>query len=702
MFKGFSLYGLLFVFLFLADRSNIAQAQNYVPNPSFENYTNCPTGNSQYYQATPWTRPSGSLTTPDYFNACVTTGSGCGYVDVPNNFGGSVTAYQGNAYMGLLSYYTGCPNCREYIVAPLTAPLVSGTTYMVKMRVRRAPNSRYATDRIGLYISNGAPSQPSNQPISTVTPQIQSFGVLLNTATWSLISGTYTAVGGENSITIGNFYDNSNTTVVNTGPSAGTCALVTAAAYYYIDSVSIRVYQPTQQLLVSNDTVICVGDSATIWATGDGPYWWANSNTPTVSFSTDSTLKVAPNATTTYIVNSANAYDSVTVTVLPGPPMVLFGAGPQICPGDLIHLDAHNPGDQYLWNTGDTTQVIPVTQQGWYSVTVTNLCGSDNDSVFVTVLPPPPVVSLGNDTTVCAGQPVTLDAGNPGQSFMWSTGDTTQSITTTGSGLFKVVVSNDCGADSSIITITHDIPVIDAGRDTCVCLGEPLTLNATGGFVSYSWSPGTALSDSTIPNPTAVFSNSLTLTVSVTNARGCTASDDVDICIYPWPSVDAGQDLTIIIGDFIQLNASGAMNYIWSPSTAMDNNNVPNPTVNPTETIVYYVTGTDANGCTNMDSVVVNVDIPGEKFWVPTGFTPNNDGVNDLFILSSNTYLTLLELSVYNRWGQQVFTTNDINSGWDGTYNGAEQAIGNYIFRVVVENYFGEIITRSGNVTLLR
>ena len=109
----------LFILIYFFTQAGFAQ--NLAPNPSFEIYNNCPTGNSQLINnVPPWDNPSGSGVTPDYFNACVTGLTGCNNVGVPVNFAGNITAFDGVAYPGIIGYYTSCPNCREYIQAPLT------------------------------------------------------------------------------------------------------------------------------------------------------------------------------------------------------------------------------------------------------------------------------------------------------------------------------------------------------------------------------------------------------------------------------------------------------------------------------------------------------------------------------------------------------------------------------------------------------
>lgn len=216
-------------------------AQNLAPNPSFETITSCPPGNSGISSgyAPPWNRPPGSITTPDLFHSCGTVGIACSNINVPgNNYGGTSAAFDGVAYAGILTYYTACTNCREYIHAPLVSAMVAGTSYEVRMRVKLAPLSRYATDRFGIHLSTTAPTQPSNQPI-LLTPTWQYPGVHSDKTNWVLMKFSYVATGGEAYITVGNFYNNASTTITDFGSSGGSCALVTSGNIYYIDSIYV-------------------------------------------------------------------------------------------------------------------------------------------------------------------------------------------------------------------------------------------------------------------------------------------------------------------------------------------------------------------------------------------------------------------------------------------------------------------------------
>ncbi len=206
-------------------------SQNLVPNPSFEEYTYCPdSAVSPIENAYPWEIPSGWYS-PDYFNSCTT-----GMYSIPNNWFGYQEAFNGDAYIGLLTYghNTNYVNCREYIQAPLISELLPNHTYKVKFYISLADNFRYATDKIGAYFSVNPVNGDSSHSVIDSIPQVCNISgnIITDTTKWVEISGDYTAFGGEKYITIGNFSDSSNTQVIDLGQGDDW-------AYYYIDSVSV-------------------------------------------------------------------------------------------------------------------------------------------------------------------------------------------------------------------------------------------------------------------------------------------------------------------------------------------------------------------------------------------------------------------------------------------------------------------------------
>lgn len=213
----------------------------------------------------------------------------------------------------------------------------------------------------------------------------------------------------------------------------------------------------TVSVNLGRDTAFCSGSSISLNAGNAGAtyLWSTGATTQSIAVNTSGTYTVA-------VTTPAGCVgrDTIQVTVNPKP-VVNLGGNSAICSGMSHTLNAGNPGATYLWNTGATTQTINVTTTGTYKVSVTSAGGCVSQDSAVVTVKPTPVVNLGPDTIVCSGNPVTLDAGNSGASYLWSTGATTQSISVNTSGTYSVQVTNaaGCDAQSAIDVTVRSMPV---------------------------------------------------------------------------------------------------------------------------------------------------------------------------------------------------------------------------------------------------
>ncbi len=209
-----------------------ATTQNLVPNPSFENYSSCPTNNSQINLATPWIDPTGASS--DYFNSCAT---GLSSVSVPFNGFGYQKARNGDAYAGFYVFANSGSNYREYIQVGLIDSLTAGVIYRTSFYVSSADNFKYSSDGVGAYFSKIAITG-SPGPVLNYTAQVENLSgnIITDTAGWTLITGTFTALGGEKYITIGNFKaDTASQTAIVNNSSTYPAYWV----YFYIDDISV-------------------------------------------------------------------------------------------------------------------------------------------------------------------------------------------------------------------------------------------------------------------------------------------------------------------------------------------------------------------------------------------------------------------------------------------------------------------------------
>ena len=276
----------------------------------------------------------------------------------------------------------------------------------------------------------------------------------------------------------------------------------------------------------------------------------------------------------------------------------------------------------------------------------------------------------------------------------------TYHVTTIGRNGCKVI-------DSTIVKVpvhTYDV----WPKDTTLCYNEPFKMLATGDFDNVKWYETNAFSTATnidcddCKEPMAVAVENTIYKAVLTDKDGCSDTFKVNVKIKPLPTVKiVNRDTVLKYGQSMQLLASGAFLYSWSPVSTLTNPNIVNPVAAPTEPTMYYVQGLGENGCRNVDSIKIDIDYRDNLF-VPSAFTPNGDGKNDVFRVTNITFQNLQEFRVFNRWGQEIFSTTDHRKGWDGSWKGVPQDMGAYQYLIRVAYPDGLIETYKGDVTLVR
>jgi hypothetical protein len=290
-----------------------ARGQNLVPNPSFEVFSSCPNAISQIYKATYWIQPTAN--DPDYYNACY-SGSPNGSVDVPHNFQGFQNARSGNAYAGIACYYGF--DSRDYIEVPLTETLVAGRKYCVTFYVSLSDSSWDGISPIGTYFSNtliNDQSTISNLPYIAQVNSPQQIPIS-DTTNWIMISGIFTASGGEKYMTIGTFCPDSllardSTIRPRPNPNA-------KWAYYYVDDVSVI---EIADCIPGTDAEICYKDSVQLGTIPDSNVAYSWQPTTGLSDPTIANPKASPSTSTTYTLTQTqcNAVSTATVSVIVKP-----------------------------------------------------------------------------------------------------------------------------------------------------------------------------------------------------------------------------------------------------------------------------------------------------------------------------------------------------------------------------------------------
>jgi hypothetical protein len=564
-----------FFALFLLTFSYKVFGQNPVPNPSFELYTNCPTGLSQVVNhCVGW----GAFTsgTPDYYNVC-----GSGNVGVPlNQFGYQAAAY-GQAYVGFYTMSGPTSNYKEYVRASLTSVLKIGATYQVDMSISLADTSGNATDDIGAWFCNSCSgSVTSTIPI---TPQISysSYGPIANKTGWTRVTRSFIADSAYANIIIGGFKDYSSMgiTTMPTGLSN--------TAYYYIDSIFMQI--------VSNiyfnypDSLLCVGDTLTVpYSVNVSSYFNSNNvfslqlsdsggnfSNPTIIaalLSTNSgTLKgVVPSGIlsgTNYrirVVSSSPVDSSISNlkkiaigNAIPTVPQIITNS--PVCQKDALYLNSYSntPGVRYVWSgplnfssTQQNTGVgnVSTAASGKYIVTAILYGCKSKDSVMVTVNPlPASSITATSNSSICAADTLKLFSTNTlsGTVYSWTGPNNFTAATrncvlpnaaASASGIYSVTATlNGCFITDTLTAVVKSLPQSPIGiSNSPLCTGDTLFLNVASPASLYSWAgPGNFASNAQSPWRTNVsVSEAGKYYITAYAGSGCSLKDSIMVIVY--------------------------------------------------------------------------------------------------------------------------------------------------------------------------
>lgn len=476
------------------------------------------------------------------------------------------------------------------------------------------------------------------------------------------------------------------------------------------DYVQIYINEPP---IADVDSIlpICRGDSIQLIASGGVDYKWY----PNTHISNDTLYNpfVYPPITTTYkvIVYDSCGVDSINVRVEVNQPNIDVIPDTSACRGVGVELFASG-GSTYNWqpsgSLSNNTIANPIATPNnttIYNVEITdnNNCVWDTSMVLTidTVLPN---ALAYTDTTICEGDSVLLYATG-GVDYVWSPSSLINKVsdslvwakpnTTTN---FVVKVSTGCGDDYD--TVKVNVHVVDANivDDTTICLGDNAYLWASGGE-TYVWSPSSYLNNPTIENPIANIDKPTLFTVKITDSLNCTTTRTVFVDTLLKPNINLIKALNIEWGDGAQLNPlTNGVLFQWHPQNGLSCSDCLSPVANPYETTTYVLTVIDDKGCVAYDTITVYVN--GSLF-VPNSFTPTGDGKNDLFFAYGKD-IADFEMYIFNRWGEQLFYSNDIKKGWDGTYKGELSKTDTYVWKIFFTDTFGTTKELYGTVTLIK
>ncbi len=422
------------------------------------------------------------------------------------------------------------------------------------------------------------------------------------------------------------------------------------------------------------------------------------------------------------VTNSKGCKDTTTldVEVFDKPPITLAFNDTLICRFDAVQLNATGLGS-FSWtpltniinpNTGTPTVDPPSTTK--YYVTLNDNGCISTDSVTIRVINSVTIQTI-NDTTICQGDSLQLNAISDGLRFSWtpvanlSNPNIINPIAITNSTTVYNVVATvgSCSASDQVVVTTVPYPIANAGTDPTICYNTSSQLNGAIVGSSFNWSPPSYLSNPTILNPISSPPRTTTYILSAYDTLGCPkpGRDTVVVNVQPKVIAYAGRDTSVVVGQPLLLQGSGGINYVWSPGIGLSSTTIPNPigTYGPqTDSVKYKLIVTDATGCPDSAYVTVYVFKTNPYVFVPSAFTPNNDGKNDVVRPIAVGVEKINFFSVYNRWGELVFTTTANKQGWDGRIGGVLQATNVFVWMVSAVDYTGKTIFLKGTVTLIR
>lgn len=514
-----------------------------------------------------------------------------------------------------------------------------------------------------------------------------------------------------------------------TGIGAGTYTVVITDNTGCVDSVNATVNNLNAAILnlVSQTNIVCFGDTngnAIVSAnSGVAPYtfvWTLNSTaiqTSSAVLSTDTLFNALPGQYIVEVTDSTGCITNLSVNIT-GPASALSISAIAVNDATCGNSDGSaslvaaggtmGTGYQYNWQpAGGTSSSANGLAAGVYGITVTDANGCSIDTSIVIQNTNGPTVSIANFTNPsCYGlnngtATANASGGSGSITFQWLPQAVNSStVNNLSAGIYTVIATDSlgCSGSASVTIVQPALITANLATSTAFCgtSNGSAQVEASGGSggLTYLWNNGST-------NAVTTGLPSGTCNVVVTDSLGCIQVFTGIVQSTGSFTVDAGLDAAIDAGNSIELQGNGPAGaiYNWSPMEFLSCSTCVNTIATPEVTTVYILT-VNQNGCIATDTVLIEVEEKCGDIFVPSGFSPNNDGVNDLLFARGNCIVEL-DFKVYDRWGELVFQTTDKNSGWDGSFKGKAALAGVYVYYItaVVK---GSTINTQGNVTLMR
>lgn len=408
-----------------------------------------------------------------------------------------------------------------------------------------------------------------------------------------------------------------------------------------------------------------------------------------------------------------------TITIIDKPIIILPFRDTLICSIDTLQLQSSSSGGIPTWtpnyriiNPNSYTPLVYPQVTTWYKISVNDqgCIGSDSVKVnvkdFVTV-------NIMPDTAICLTDSVKIRTQSDGLSFLWNNASTLNNPTLREPTAKPVTVPitytvraniGNCETQASVVINGSPYPTVNAGPDSLICYGDSVQLQGSVGGSSFFWTPLSGLINANSLTPIARPSRTTSYVLTTRGFLLCPkpARDTVVVTVVPPIRAFAGNDTAVVVGQPLQLFATGSTNYLWTPSFGLNNAFINNPIATLNDNQTYIVKVSSVNGCFAYDTINVTVFKTAPDIFVPTAFTPNGDGLNDVLVPVPVGLKGYDFFEIYSRWGERVFSTTQIGKGWDGNLRGRPQDSDTFVWMVQGTDFTGKRIYKKGTVVLIR
>ena len=653
----------------------------------------------------------------------------------------TITGYSWNFGDGSTSVNT--PNATH----TYTAANPPSTTYNISLTVT---NVNGCSDTKNYPVTMNAPFPPNiiASPFQlcagkTVTLSTTAAGV--NTYTWNYGDGSPTQVTSSMNVTHP-YLSGGNYTVSLVSADAAGCRATslpyTVQVQNYPNAIFTYTNQnnPTKQNACAGSTVLFSDNSVYPYTPQSHNWNFGNGGGPVVNSATVGTTYSAPGIYTVTLVNCTpfGCCDTTKQTIKVYSATADFSLDKlNICKGEAIKFTIKDSTNVFVWgwDFGDGTDYnltaqSPISHNYNYhppggSTNVSLTYYTADSACKYSVVKPINIWQVVADfdrnneivladTAHCIGTTdIFSNQSLNANSYNWNFGDGNTSSANTPSHLYanagtytvSLAISDNVHNCKDTLKKTMEIfpiPLLSLnGRDTCQ--NKPTQLNVTGG-ITYTWSPAADLNNPNSPSPIATLSATTVFSVTANSSYGCVGTNTLLVTIQE-PPTNISWDTTIVIGQTATLPGyvGAGFNYSWTPVDYLSCLTCPTPVASPTVEYIYTVNVKDTHGCfERVNTYTVYIENKSSVD-VPTAFTPNGDGINDLINVDGWGLKKLNYFRVFNRWGELIYETTDLNSGWDGFYKGVPQNMETYVYQAEVETYSDSApIKKAGYFKLLR